>query len=1000
MAATLNRQRASGSGAQGGGGGYVIENALRFNDNDSAALSRTFGTATDAEVWTFSTWMKRSNLLASGFMGFFGAATTGSKGSRMCFRDDDLEMYSDNASLSNNKRTDAKFRDPTAWMHICINTEADGTTTGTGGSASLRMWVNGEEQTSFSTDAAGGGTGHGFNSAVAHYVGRQITNGSYFDGYLAETIFIDGQRLDPTSFGEFDTNGNFVPIDPSELTFGNNGFWLDFADALDLGRDASGGFIDTFTATTSSNFTDNDAAFTIGTGTVQQDTATNAIKSVETFTGDFEYEAKYNYNGGTFGFYEISEDGTYDADAYRGGMNSMTNSFWMSPDHNNFFYGASAAAGTGTFSSPNGVVVKFQRIGSTIKIYYDGALKFTFTVTTSNEVRFVFGGNTVNEDWSNIQFIDAPAGVRGNDFTPSGLAANDQMTDTPTDDADNDIGNYCTMSPIFGLASAVYSNGNLTVDADDDSAWGTTFASSGKYYFEIKQTATHNANLIGVAQDTGFKHAKGSTYNNAGGHADNADAYCYYSHSSASQKCDQGGTITAYGGNSTASGVVLQCALDLDNGLIWFGWNDANWIDPAGAASSATVKASMEAGESTYAAFTGITGSFAPWHFNANAVSCDFYFGANGFNHTPPTGFSPWNTSALPAPAIKDSSSHVQTELYAGNATDDTAISQSGNSTFQPDHVVVKNRDTTDVWKDIDVVRGATEQLNWDHTTIETTEATGVKSFDSSGFTLGTGANGYNDNTENFLSMMWKLGGTASSNTDGDITSSVSVNSTSGLVRGTYSGSGTNNQTVGHGLGQQPDFLMVKRLDTAGDWVLIADGMGTYGDTNHRFNSRAVVGTGDNVFNDTAPGTSVFTLGDNAATNASGGSYMFWAGYSVAGFSRYGVHEGNGNADGAFVYCGFTPLIVIHELYDTASEQYLWLNDIDVNGDSRNYNNFSAGTTSSTAEASTSTINIDILSNGFKYRGAAGEFSSGSTFTMAFAEHPFGGSGVSQARAK
>ena len=248
--------------------------------------------------------------------------------------------------------------------------------------------------------------------------------------------------------------------------------------------------------------------------------------------------------------------------------------------------------------------------------------------------------------------------------------------------------------------------------------------------------------------------------------------------------------------------------------------------------------------------------------------------------------------------------------------------------------------------------------------------------------------------------MMWKLGGTASSNTDGDITSSVSVNSTSGLVRGTYSGSGTNNQTVGHGLGQQPDFLMVKRLDTAGDWVLIADGMGTYGDTNHRFNSRAAVGTGDNVFNDTAPGTSVFTLGDNAATNASGGSYMFWAGYSVAGFSRYGVHEGNGNANGAFVYCGFTPLIVIHELYDTASEQYLWLNDIDVNGDSRNYNNFSAGTTSSTAEASTSTINIDILSNGFKYRGAAAEFSSGSTFTMAWAKTPFGGSGVSQARAR
>ena len=597
-------------------------------------------------------------------------------------------------------------------------------------------------------------------------------------------------------------------------------------------------------------------------------------------------------------------------------------------------------------------------------------------------------GITWGNNGSLLDFAIAPgtgngAGedVSGNDnhFSESGLAANDRVSDSPTDDVELLVGNYATLSPIGPFITtgthgvAAITNGNLYFDNNASSYLYASSAfiipKSGKWAFQV----TFRGPVINGSQNdqgAGLYTRKTTGMSNA---------------------ATEGNIIVGWQGDVFKNGSAVDngTALAVDDVVEFLIDVDADTI-------KYLVNSSLR-----YTSTSVGLGNGEDWFPGGYGYQneLEFDFGQTGYEPSD-SAYLTLNTANLPEPAVKDSSSHVQTELYVGNATNDKAISQSGNSTFQPDHVVVKNRDTTDVWKDIDVVRGATEQLNWDHTTIETTEATGVKSFDSSGFTLGTGANGYNDNTENFLSMMWKLGGTASSNTDGDITSSVSVNSTSGLVRGTYSGSGTNNQTVGHGLGQQPDFLMVKRLDTAGDWVLIADGMGTYGDTNHRFNSRAAVGTGDNVFNDTAPGTSVFTLGDNAATNASGGSYMFWAGYSVAGFSRYGVHEGNGNADGGFVYCGFTPLIVIHELYDTASEQYLWLNDIDVNGDSRNYNNFSAGTTSSTAEASTSTINIDILSNGFKYRGAAAEFSSGSTFTMAWAKTPFGGSGVSQARAR
>ena len=216
-------------------GGFAVDNSLRFNDGSSDNLSKTFGT-NNGEVykWTYSFWVKRSSL---GEKVITASRESGTNNGIIRFTSGDaLEVYDYRSGMILQKITSRLFRDFSAWYNIVISND------NSVASPDTKIYINGVEETSFSTDNEySQNERNSFNSNYANYIGQTGASSQYFDGYISESVFIDGTALDATSFGEFDEDsGIWKPIDVSGLTFGTNGFYLDFEDSGALGDDVSG----------------------------------------------------------------------------------------------------------------------------------------------------------------------------------------------------------------------------------------------------------------------------------------------------------------------------------------------------------------------------------------------------------------------------------------------------------------------------------------------------------------------------------------------------------------------------------------------------------------------------------------------------------------------------------------------------------------------------------------------------------------------------------------
>ena len=206
----FNNILAGASGATSEAAAFQIDRSLRFNDDDSAYLSRTPSTAGNRKTWTWSGWVKRSKLGAIQY--FFGAVPTASAFCQFAFNSDDtLRIQFRDSSANANSTTNAVFRDPSAWYHIVFYLD----TTQATASNRMKLWVNGVEQT-FSTDARSSITQNGdyeVNNTSQHVISSHLpySSAGYVDGYLADVHFIDGQALAATDFGEYDDNGVWQP---------------------------------------------------------------------------------------------------------------------------------------------------------------------------------------------------------------------------------------------------------------------------------------------------------------------------------------------------------------------------------------------------------------------------------------------------------------------------------------------------------------------------------------------------------------------------------------------------------------------------------------------------------------------------------------------------------------------------------------------------------------------------------------------------------------------
>ena len=219
--------------------GYDVANSLRFNSGSSENLTKTPSSASNRKTFTFSFWFKRSKLGVTQTL--FCAGVYNSTVFSQLYIDSSDKLFfqgydnagNQNASLNT---SDMVFRDVSAWYHIVVEVD----TTQATSSNRVKIYVNNSQITFGTNNYPSQNYDYAYNNNDVHKIGGR-SSGNYFDGYMSEVTFIDGQQLDPTSFGEFDEDsGIWKPIDVSGLTFGNNGFYLDFEDSSALGNDAAG----------------------------------------------------------------------------------------------------------------------------------------------------------------------------------------------------------------------------------------------------------------------------------------------------------------------------------------------------------------------------------------------------------------------------------------------------------------------------------------------------------------------------------------------------------------------------------------------------------------------------------------------------------------------------------------------------------------------------------------------------------------------------------------
>jgi len=354
--------------------------------------------------------------------------------------------------------------------------------------------------------------------------------------------------------------------------------------------------------------------------------------------------------------------------------------------------------------------------------------------------------------------------------------------------------------------------------------------------------------------------------------------------------------------------------------------------------------------------------------------------GQRAFAYTAPSGFKALCTANLPTPTIANGATVMDVVLWTGNNTDDRVITTS----FSPEFLWVKRRDSSSSHRLTDVVRGNGKILYSELTDAEATETTSIKSLGSTGFTLGTSV-GVNATSGTYVGWYWDAGSSTASNPDGSITSQVRANTTAGFSIVTWS-YGSSDATVGHGLGVAPGMIIAKGrtsgLYGAGQWIVYHSGMGA----NKYIYLSSTNAAGTNIAG-VFDGNSSTVFEVNSGLFPASLDYVAYCWAPVAGYSAFGSYTGNGSTDGPFVYTGFRPRWIMFKRTDTTANWLL----IDTARDSYNAAAKHLHPDLSNAEATGSPPWADILSNGFKLRNSYGETnaSSGTYIYAAFAESPF-----------
>ncbi|HAW77689.1 MAG TPA: hypothetical protein DCW74_18385 [Alteromonas australica] len=567
----------------------------------------------------------------------------------------------------------------------------------------------------------------------------------------------------------------------------------------------------------------------------------------------------------------------------------------------------------------------------------------------------------------------------------------DSVPDTPTN-------NFATFNPLDTYAGATtFSEGNLkgvTTSGGTGRQTSTIRPASGKWYAEF-YVADSTRFAVGIENGQRTNSAQGG--NDVNSIIASYNGQYYYN--------GGGGSYMS----SLSNGNIVQVAMDVDNKLVFIGINNT-WQNSATAseieAGTATNSLGAKASATAATLFQGDMGIFTEDNSGSGAMSSIANFGQdssfagnyatansnadeNGFGsfaYAPPTGFLALCSQNLPDVDIIDGTENFNTVLYTGTGSS-RSVTGVG---FSPDWIWMKSRSDASGHRFYDVVRGAGKGLS-SHSTGEEYIETGLTSFDSDGFSLGTQA-GTNGSGTSMVAWNW-LAGTAFSNdasatSVGTIDSAGEVNTTAGFSVVSYTGTGSAG-TIKHGLSAAPEMLIVKNRDTARDWMVYHSALGATKRIWLNYDLAEDSGTAASAtWNDTAPTSTVFSIGNNIHINESGDNYIAYCFANVEGYCKVGSYLGNNSSDGTFIYTGFRPAWVMIKKYNAAGQ---WWGIYDSVRDPDNLVKQRLWANASNAESAYSTDELDFLSNGFKPRGNYDSINgSGSSYLyLAFAEQAF-----------
>jgi hypothetical protein len=586
-----------------------------------------------------------------------------------------------------------------------------------------------------------------------------------------------------------------------------------------------------------------------------------------------------------------------------------------------------------------------------------------------------------------------------NDWTSNGFATTDQMKDSPTFDDTSNGGNFATLlGKLLRSYGRTYtmSEGNLKYagghSGETSNQYSSMGASSGKWYAEFLIETVGSNSAVGIAPSETVSYDDSLPYTNT----DVLGGMGYL----------QGGTVRfnntdiSSGYATYDTGDVIQVAMDIDNTKVWFGKNNTwqNSGDPAAGSNA------------SYTDWT-TQGTFSTWHFvtaiggTSGVHICNFGqdgtfagektaggntddTGFGNFLYDVPAGFLAMCTGNLPTPAADPAddegpANYFVPKLYTGDGASTLAITALE---FQPDFTWIKNRDTTDSHCLFDSSRGVTKLLTASTEVAEVTDADSLKSWTSDGFTVGADVK-VNTSSENYVSWNWLANaGTTSTNEDGSIDSEVQADSDRGFSIITYTGTGSGAITYGHGLGARPEFILnFRREADQGCTVfhhVMNDGAAPVDEARLYLGYNGSYGVGSGGLWDVSAITSS-TIGCISGTwmNQSE-DFLTYAWVGKEGYSRFGAYEGNGNANGAFVYLGFRASLIICKSVNSTSDWQMF-------DDQRVGYNVDNNEQSADNIAELTTDMIDILSNGFKCRIATDPNVAETYIYMAWAKNPF-----------